>query len=135
MPVTRMEHLLVLTDDIDATRDFYREALGLEVGERPPLEFAGYWLYAGGVPCLHVADREEFTEHSRTTGLPASPEAVDHVAFNAVGYDQVVARLESSGIEAARNTIPGVGLRQLFLTDPNGLKIEINVPPEEKEPL
>jgi hypothetical protein len=26
-------------------------------------------------------------------------------------------------------------MRQLFLTDPNGLTIEINVPLEQKEPL
>jgi hypothetical protein len=27
MPLTKMEHYLVLTDDIDATRDFYVQAL------------------------------------------------------------------------------------------------------------
>ena len=86
MPVTRMEHLLVLTDDIDATRDFYREAIGLEVGERPPLEFAGYWLYAGGVPCLHVADRAEYTAHAERLGREPSAAAVDHVAFNGEDY-------------------------------------------------
>jgi hypothetical protein len=26
--------------------------------------------------------------------------------------------------------VPGVGLRQLFLLDPNGVKIEINIPAE-----
>jgi catechol 2,3-dioxygenase-like lactoylglutathione lyase family enzyme len=130
MPVTRMEHLLVLTDDIDATRDFYREALGLEQGDRPPLEFAGYWLYAGGVPCVHVADRRDFEAHSRRIGIPAAREAVDHVAFHGSDYDEVVARLDRSGVESALNTVPGVGLRQLFVTDPNGVKIEINVPPE-----
>jgi catechol 2,3-dioxygenase-like lactoylglutathione lyase family enzyme len=132
MPVTRMEHLLVLADDIDATKDFYCRALGLSVGERPPLEFPGYWLYAGGVPCLHVAEREAYTAHSLELGIPASPEAVDHVAFNGEDYEEVVSRLERSGVEAARNTVPGVGLRQLFVTDPNGLKIEINVMPGEE---
>jgi catechol 2,3-dioxygenase-like lactoylglutathione lyase family enzyme len=135
VPVSRIEHLLVLTDDIDETRDFWCASLGLEVGERPPLEFAGHWLYAEGVPCVHVADRGEYTAHSERVGIPASPEAVDHVAFKGVDYEEVVERLESNGVEAARNTVPGVGLRQLFLTDPNGLKIEINVPPDGKEPL
>ena len=53
MPITHLEHFLVLTDDIEATRDFYRDALGLTVGPRPPLSFAGYWLYAGGARELH----------------------------------------------------------------------------------
>ena len=131
MTVTGMEHLLVLTDDIDATRDFYCRALGLEAGDRPPLEFPGHWLYAGGVPCVHVAERAAYTAHSKRIGIAASAQCVDHVAFTGVDYDDVVARLERSGIQAVRNTVPGVGLRQLFVEDPNGLKIEINVMPRE----
>jgi catechol 2,3-dioxygenase-like lactoylglutathione lyase family enzyme len=122
-----MEHLLVLTDDIEGTKDFYCRALGLEVGERPPLEFPGHWLYVEGVPCIHVADRDAYTAHSERLGIPASPDAVDHVAFNGNDYAEAVARLEREGVEATTNAVPGAGLRQLFLEDPNGLKIEINV--------
>ncbi len=74
MPLTRLDHVLVLTEDIEGTRDFYRDALGLEVGDRPPLEFPGYWLYADGVPCVHVADRDRlhgaFGDH-RDPGIRA----------------------------------------------------------------
>jgi catechol 2,3-dioxygenase-like lactoylglutathione lyase family enzyme len=127
-----MEHLLVLTDDIDETRDFYSSALGLVVGERPPLEFPGYWLYAGDVPCVHVADRTAYTAHSKRVGIPASPEAVDHVAFSGRDYEEAIGRLERAGVEVATNTVPDVGLRQLFFEDPNGLKIEINVMAREE---
>ena len=75
MPLTKMEHLLVLTDDIDATRDFYCGVLGLEAGERPPLEFPGYWLYVGEVPAVHVAERAAYSAHARTLGMSASEEA------------------------------------------------------------
>jgi catechol 2,3-dioxygenase-like lactoylglutathione lyase family enzyme len=134
MPVTRMEHLLVLTDDIDATRDFWCAALGLEVGARPPLEFSGHWLYTGDVPCVHVADRGEYTAHAERLGREAATAAVDHIAFNGEDYSELAGRLERSGVDAMENEIPGV-MRQLFLTDPNGLTIEINVPHEQKEPL
>ena len=88
MPVTGMEHLLVLTDDIDATRDFWCAALGLEAGARPPLEFSGYWLYAGEVPCVHVADRGEPTAPTPSASADAAASApVDHVAFNGDDYD------------------------------------------------
>jgi len=127
MSVTGLEHLLVLTDDIDATRDFWCGALGLEVGARPPLEFPGYWLYSEGVPCVHVAERAAYTTHSEQIGIPASPLPVDHVAFGGEDYAELVARLERRGVAAARNDVPGTGLRQLFIEDPNGLKIEINV--------
>jgi catechol 2,3-dioxygenase-like lactoylglutathione lyase family enzyme len=135
MPLTKMEHLLVLTDDLEATKDFYCGVLGLEAGERPPLEFPGYWLYLGGVPCVHVAEREAFVAHARTIGLDASAPAqdtgaVDHIAFNGSDYEEIAARLRRNGVEAIENTVPGVGLRQLFVRDPNGVRIEINVAAE-----
>ena len=123
MPLTRMHHFLVLTDDIDATRDFYAAALGLEPGARPDLGFPGYWLYLDGVPCVHIADREAYAEFA-LTGMSVP---LDHIAFTASGYDEIAARLADSGVEAETNDVPGAGMRQLFFEDPNGLKIEINV--------
>jgi catechol 2,3-dioxygenase-like lactoylglutathione lyase family enzyme len=135
MPLTQLEHYLVLTDDIDASRDFYRDALGMRVGPRPPLQFRGYWLYLREVPCIHIADWQGYREYSQATGLSISARAagtgpVDHIAFNAVDYAAVKARLAAHGIVAAENLVPGVGLRQLFLSDPNGVSIELNIPAE-----
>ena len=60
MSVTGIEHMLVLTDDVERTRDFYSDVLGLEAGDRPALEFGGYWLYAGPTPVVHIADRRAY---------------------------------------------------------------------------
>ena len=128
--VATLDHLLVLTDDIDATRDFWCGALGLEVGERPPLEFPGYWLYAGGVPCVHVAERASFDAHSERVGIPAAAGPVEHVAFSEDDYDGVVERLRARRHRGRPERRCPAGLRQLFVEDPNGVKIEINV----KEP-
>jgi catechol 2,3-dioxygenase-like lactoylglutathione lyase family enzyme len=132
MSVTAMEHVLVLSDDIEATRDFYCRIVGLRVGERPPLEFPGYWLYAGSTACVHVAEREAYASHAAGLGLevPAdSPGAgpVDHIAFTAGDYEAIAARLQSHGVAAVRNTVPNGGPHQLFIEDPNGVRIEINV--------
>jgi catechol 2,3-dioxygenase-like lactoylglutathione lyase family enzyme len=123
-----LDHFLVLTDDIDGTRDFWCGALDLRVGARPPLEFPGYWLYSSAGPCVHVAERAAFDAHSERIGIAANRGPVEHVAFKADDYERVLKRLRSGGIEAAPNTVPG--MRQLFVEDPNGVKIEINV----KEP-
>jgi catechol 2,3-dioxygenase-like lactoylglutathione lyase family enzyme len=132
MSVTAMEHVLVLSDDIEATRDFYCQVVGLQVGERPPLEFPGYWLYAGPTACVHVAERRAYASHAAGLGLdvpedPPGPGPVDHIAFNASDYDAVTARLQSHGVAAVSNVIPDGGPRQLFIEDPNGVRIEINV--------
>jgi catechol 2,3-dioxygenase-like lactoylglutathione lyase family enzyme len=132
--VSELEHVLVLSDDIDAAREFYERALGLRTGDRPPLEFDGYWLYAGDVACLHIADRGSYRTHAAGLGLSVSARAaepgtapVDHIAFSASDYEAVSARLASAGIEPVRNDVPGGGPRQLFFSDPEGLRVEINV--------
>ena len=132
MPLTQLEHYLVLTDDLGATRDFYLQALGMRVGPRPDLGFPGYWLYVGDVPCIHVAEWETYRAHSSELGISVSTRAsgtgaLDHIAFNAVDCASVKARLAASGVEFAVNEVPDIGLTQLFLHDPNGLKVEINV--------
>ena len=132
--VSELEHVLVLTDDIDAARDFYEAALGLHAGDRPPFPFTGHWLYAGERPCLHIAGRSSYRRHSQTMGLevgehPGAPGSgpVDHIAFAAADYDAICDRLAAAGIEPVRNDIPGGGPRQLFFNDPDGLRVEINV--------
>jgi catechol 2,3-dioxygenase-like lactoylglutathione lyase family enzyme len=130
--VERIEHFLLLSDDIDATRDFYCRALGLSTGERPPLAFPGYWLYANGRPLVHIADRGRYGAHAASIGLdvPASGGAamrIDHIAFTATDYVEAAERLERGGIAATRNAVPAAGLRQLFFADPDGVRIEVNV--------
>jgi catechol 2,3-dioxygenase-like lactoylglutathione lyase family enzyme len=140
MGITRLEHVLVLSDDIDATRNFYGDVVGLQTGQRPPLEFPGHWLYAGEdrAACLHVADRVAYRVHAAGLGLGAGPggstgtptgttaATVDHIAFDADDYDEVERRIARAGLRAVRNEVPG-GPRQLFVTDPNGVLVEINV--------
>ena len=131
MPLLKIEHFLVLSDDIDRTRDFYRDVLGLRDGFRPDLGFPGYWLYAGDVPCIHIAEWKSYAVWTKEVGIPistraASTGAVDHIAFNASGFDEMRARLKSHGIEPSENLLDEIGLRQLFFYDPNGVPIELN---------
>jgi catechol 2,3-dioxygenase-like lactoylglutathione lyase family enzyme len=138
--VSELEHVLVLCSDIEAAREFYERAVGLRAGDRPPLQFDGYWLYAGDTPCLHLADRAQYAAHARTLGLAVDSAAragasdagdaggaVDHIAFSARDYDAVTERLARAGIEPVRNDVSGGGPRQLFFDDPDGLRVEINI--------
>ena len=43
-PALRLE---LFANDLAASRDFYRDVVGLTVGERPPFRRFGYWLYGG----------------------------------------------------------------------------------------
>lgn len=131
MTVTAIEHVLVLSDDVERTRDFYCDVLGLETGDRPPLEFPGYWLYAGATAVVHVADRRSYAAHAAGLGMSVPEQdpgvgPLDHVAFSADDYDAVMERVERNGLTAV--TLAGPGRpRQVFVQDPNGVRVEINV--------
>jgi catechol 2,3-dioxygenase-like lactoylglutathione lyase family enzyme len=51
---------------------------------------------------------------------------VDHIAFKASDYDRLLERLQRHGVRAVTNAVPG-GPRQVFIQDPNGVRVEINV--------
>lgn len=131
MPLTKLEHFLVLTDDIHNTRDFYRDILGCKEGFRADLGFTGYWLYIDDTPVIHIADWLSYTAHSQQHGIPVTSKsestgAFDHIAFNGSDAQNMIDKLEANKIPYHRNDVPMVGLVQLFLSDPNGVKIELN---------
>ena len=131
MPVQRLEHFLVISEDIDATRDFYCDVLGMTVGFRPELDFPGYWLYLGDVGCLHLAEWETYARWTKEVDIPMSTKApgsgpVDHIAFNATGFDEVIDKLDRRGLGYKQNRLDDIGLRQIFLKDPNGITLELN---------
>ena len=130
---SRLDHFLVMTHDVDATRDFYRDVLGFSEGFRPDLGFLGHWLYLGDVAVIHIAEWASYTAHSNRLGIPVTSPApgtgvLDHIAFNAPGgcHALLVERLQAHGLAYHPHDSPGIGLRQIFLEDPNGLKLELN---------
>src|ERR1700760_4674986 len=92
MPLTKLEHYLVLTQDIDATRDFYVDVLGMENGFRPPLGFPGHWVCIGDIPVIHIAEWVTYTARQQAKNAFVTSPAegtgpVDHIAFGAQDYD------------------------------------------------
>jgi catechol 2,3-dioxygenase-like lactoylglutathione lyase family enzyme len=132
MPITHMQHFMVLAKDLEKTRAFYCDVLGLTSGPRPPFRFKGLWIYAGEVACIHVADRASYDQTSRTEANPADAVdhgsgSVDHIAFAATNCDELTASFTRHGVPYRTTQVPGKDLRQLFVFDPDGVQIEINV--------
>lgn len=131
--LAKLEHFLVMTHDVDGTRDFYRDVLGFQEGFRPELGFLGHWLYLGETPVIHIAEWASYTAHSQRLGIPVTRPAsgtgpLDHVAFNGedTAYGLLRKRLEDRALKYHPHDSPAIGLRQIFLEDPNGLKLELN---------
>jgi len=117
MRVHRLDHVNIRTRHLEATKDFYVEAIGLRLGGRPPFTFAGYWLYDDNIAVIHLAEEDA----SVATGTGP----IDHVSFRVSGLAAARERLAELGIPFTERVVPRNGDVQLFLTDPNGVSIEL----------
>ena len=122
MPVQGFDHYNLRADrpTLDRLRDFYRDVVGLTVGERPPFRRFGYWLYAGGErPVLHLSLADDGEQR------PSSVNTFAHAAFNCTGRVEFEQRLKSLGIPYRTAQVPLLNLDQLFFHDPAGNGVEL----------
>jgi catechol 2,3-dioxygenase-like lactoylglutathione lyase family enzyme len=124
MPLNALHHITVQTDDLEATRDFYRDVLGLKVGFRPELNFPGYWLYCGDVPVVHLVPKDN------AIGGGPSPDTgnFDHFAFLASDFQGIKSTLDKKGVKYRENHIAQPPIDQLFFPDNNNVMVELNFP-------
>ena len=132
MALKTFEHVLILADDVDKTKEFYVNILGLEVGYRPDFPFKGYWLYLkdNKAACIHLAMRQQDTGQDYYIGkkedVKSGSGAIDHVAFNADDIEGMKSKLDKISMEYTHRKVPGFPLEQLFIMDPDGVKVELN---------
>ena len=128
MAVAAFEHVNIRTTDLERARDFYVTALGLRVGDRPPFASVGYWLYLGDQPIVHLVQRGAGESHAAGSGN------VDHIAFRGIDLDRTRATLSAAAIAFREEVVPRDNTVQIFLHDPDGLKLELNFPVTGSEP-
>ena len=56
MPLSHIEHFLLQTSDMEATREWYTKVLGMRVGPSPDFKFPVFWLYLGDKDVVHVTE-------------------------------------------------------------------------------
>ncbi|GBD43384.1 Lactoylglutathione lyase [bacterium HR40] len=118
MTVFELAHVNILASDLEAPVRFYRDVLGLTEGRRPAFASPAAWFDLGERAAIHLVHRSE-AESGPTTG------AIDHIAFACRDFDQVRRRLDAAGVPYEARMATGGGLRQIFLRDPNGVKVEL----------
>jgi catechol 2,3-dioxygenase-like lactoylglutathione lyase family enzyme len=154
MEIKRIDHYSIRTLDVEASRRFYTEIIGLKVGPRPPFDFPGVWLYKGEPPAdldnsennygmVHVmgVDRDspqaliDYMDGADPDTLKGSTGALDHIALAVTGRAGMLERCRLSNVSFFERTVPGLGLHQVFIKDPNGVTIELNFPAFETSPV
>ena len=138
MSLKTFEHVLILADDLKKTKEFYVDLLGLKDGYRPDFPFPGHWLYLNEddkAACIHLAMRMQGDGQDYYIGkkdnVKSGSGAIDHVAFNCEDIEAMKNMFDNKSIEYTHRKVPGFPLEQLFVDDPDGVKVELNFPTKD----
>ena len=128
MIVKNLNHVNIQTRDMAGTVAFYHDLLGLEARVAPQRDPAlRQWLYDSrdmAVIHLNLFGSDNTVPRDVQPGAPTG--AIHHVAFECDGFDEMIDRLKARGLAFERADIPSIGLRQIFVTDPNNVLLELN---------
>ena len=132
MPLSHIEHMLVQTADLAKTVEWYVRVLGMRAGYTPDFKFPVQWLYLGENDVVHVTEGGAAISENRKRYVGQQSDAVsgtgviDHVAFRCTGLPGMLAHLLAEGVDFNQRQVDDQGLYQLFMFDPNGIKVELN---------
>jgi catechol 2,3-dioxygenase-like lactoylglutathione lyase family enzyme len=143
MTIKRLDHVNFVTHDKVATVRFYCEVIGLVCGENLTIDTAkSLYFYIKGQQhaVLHVGDAkaqkdqpkfQRFAELSEKQEGKFSTGAFDHfcLLFDFADYDSMVAKLDSNNIDYKTYCHQDIALKQIWVLDPNGVRVELNFVP------
>ena len=118
MPLIAFDHVNIQTANLEEMVHWYDDVLGLKSGKRPAFPFPGAWLYLGDTAIVHLV------------GSDTEPKAIEpkleHFAISAQGKDDFLAHLQARGIKWQIAEVPGFGITQVNIWDPDGNHIHVD---------
>jgi catechol 2,3-dioxygenase-like lactoylglutathione lyase family enzyme len=121
--IDSLHHVAVSVTDLERAKRFYGEVLGLEELERPAFDFPGAW-YGLGSGQLHLIVHSSPRSLRGTTRVDSRD---GHFAVRVRDYDLAVARLRAHGVPMKESRVNVTPWSQIYVTDPDGNVIELNV--------
>lgn len=121
-----INHVLILTTDLQVMECFWTTLIGLQVGKRPPFPFNGVWIYSDNRPLIHIAEQ---AESSFGNG------AIAHVAIEGSDYKSLIKRLNTNTYLYTEKVVPLSGERQVFIVGPDNLIVEMLFPLSEQQDI
>jgi glyoxylase I family protein len=132
MEVEIVHHVSLAVTDLERSRRFYRDILGLKEIRRPEFDFPGAWFQVGGNQQLHLIVHDGATFR----GSKGVDTRDVHFAVRVKSYRQALEFLRVQGYsedaddshpqKIKPNLQPVAGFPQIHMLDPDRHVIEIN---------
>jgi glyoxylase I family protein len=132
MEIQALHHVTLTATDLELSRRFYREILGLREIERPPFPFPGAWFEVAGGQQLHLIVHDQATLRGRK-GIDTRD---NHFAIRVADYGAALDFLRSKGYREDAGALDlkkmrlqphgTAGFPQVYILDPDRHVIEIN---------
>ncbi|TGQ63868.1 VOC family protein [Mesorhizobium sp. M00.F.Ca.ET.186.01.1.1] len=117
--VKQLAHVCIFANNLEETRRFYRDVLGMEIQFNflRDGEVFGFYLNCGGRSHVEVF-RKDGARFSET-------DQINHLCLEVEDIAAAIAHITSSGVEVTARKLACDDTYQAWLRDPNGVKIEL----------
>ena len=124
--VKQIDHVTIVIADIESTRQFYVNVLGMDEVERPAFNFPGIWFQAGATQIHATTESPESGRAGWGDRGTTVASRGHHFAFEVDNAEAVASELRDLGIEivAGPKHRPD-GPLQLYVRDPDGHLVEL----------
>jgi catechol 2,3-dioxygenase-like lactoylglutathione lyase family enzyme len=123
-----LAEVVLMVQDIQASVAFYRDILGLQVVS--PAEFKGSVFLQAGSGRPYITNMVVLAPAKAGTPPFAKPQALHHIGLEVddEAFDDLVAKIESHGIEIRTGKHPLFSSRTVYINDPDGNEVELICP-------
>jgi catechol 2,3-dioxygenase-like lactoylglutathione lyase family enzyme len=121
MKARSLNHVALYIEDVDRSRRFYEDVLGLEPIERPAFDFPGAWYRLGVDQELHLISGRRQDPQVRS--------GANHYALLVDDMDAAESLLRERGCDPGTRRVRPDGAFQIYVRDPDGHTIEICTAP------
>ena len=125
--VKEIKHVALIVNDLERSREFYCDILGMELMDRPAFDFPGMWFRAGGTELHLILHQDDCADVGYPNEKPNTREGlVHHFAFEVDNAFEAGKCLKENGVPMAGGP-PGrrPDCAQLWCYDPDGHIVEL----------
>ena len=140
MSIKRLDHVNFITHDMPKTIEFYCKVIGLVHGQHLSIDTAQsvyFYIPDNDVAILHIgnakADKkqpkfERLAELDKNHDGRFATGAFDHfaLAVDMADYDMFIKKFDGKNLDYQTYFHEDMALKQIWLLDPNGVRVELN---------